>query len=83
MNPTLIHLATTLLAWRPFHDPLPIDAGWYWLVIPLTACIAITYKALKAATVRTALRQSAVLTAQILGLIALSAAMLWAITTQL
>lgn len=40
-------LMTTMLAWRPFQDPLTIHDQWYVLLVPLAIGIAITYKAVR------------------------------------
>lgn len=36
-----------LLAWTPFLQPLPLEAYWMWLILPIAAAIAVVYKALK------------------------------------
>lgn len=38
----------TLLAYRPFLDPLPMPPGGWWLtLIPMAVLIAIAYKAVR------------------------------------
>jgi hypothetical protein len=37
----------TVLAWRPFLDPLDLHAVWYLLLIPLSLGIAVAYKAVR------------------------------------
>ena len=42
---TLLH--DSLLAYRPFLDPLDLHNHWLWLVVPLVLGIATVYKTLK------------------------------------
>ena len=44
-DPLLVPMPT--IAWRPFLEPLPIDAGWLWLCVPLVLAVAIVYKTIK------------------------------------
>ncbi|MDX2118438.1 MAG: hypothetical protein SFY96_09680 [Planctomycetota bacterium] len=37
----------TTLAWRPFLDPLPLDAWWFVLLIPMALGVAMAYKAVR------------------------------------
>lgn len=39
----------TLLAYRPFLDPLPLDDVWFLLVVPLSLGVALVYRAVRAA----------------------------------
>ena len=41
-------------AWTPFLDPIPIwaNAVWPWLLLPLTAAVALVYKSIKCRTMR-------------------------------
>ncbi len=36
-----------LAQYRPFLDPLPIYAWWYWLLLPLVLLFSVVYKAVK------------------------------------
>lgn len=38
----------TLLAYRPFLDPLPLDDVWFLLVVPLSLGVALVYRAVRA-----------------------------------
>jgi hypothetical protein len=59
---------------RPFIDPLTIDAGWFWLLVPLALCISVGYKAVRVHDIRTLPRQALAMTIQlILGIIAIGA----------
>ncbi len=40
-------LSSTVLAWRPFLDPIHIHDHWYLLLVPLAIGIAIAYKAVR------------------------------------
>lgn len=37
----------SVLAWRPFQDPLTMHDSWFVLLIPLALGIAVTYKAVR------------------------------------
>ena len=41
----------TLLAYRPLIDPMPIQAYWLWLVIPLCLLFSVVYKSVKCNTI--------------------------------
>lgn len=56
---------TLLLAYRPFLDPLPVDAIWYLLLVPISFFISMAYKAVRVPELKDFWRQVAVLTAQI------------------
>jgi len=48
-------------AWTPFLDPIPIwsNAVWPWLLLPLTAAVALVYKSIKCRTMRQVPREAA------------------------
>ena len=50
-----------LLAWTPFLDPIPIwsNAVWPWLLLPLTAAVALVYKSIKCHSMRQVPREAA------------------------
>ncbi|MFZ4573476.1 MAG: hypothetical protein ACOYN0_03700 [Phycisphaerales bacterium] len=54
-----------LLAYRPFLDPLPLDAYWYLLLIPIAIGISLAYKAVRVREMKDYPRQVLVLTIQI------------------
>lgn len=54
------------LAFRPFLDPLPIDAYWYLLLIPISIFIAVSYKAVRVVDMKDYLRHVVVLSVQII-----------------
>lgn len=68
---------SSLLAYRPFLDPLPLDDYWLVLMLPLVLAIAVVYKAIKAEDVRLLPRQSAFLALQIVAFMVLAAGALW------
>jgi hypothetical protein len=45
-------------AYRPFLDPLPIYAYWYWLLLPLCLMFSVVYKSVKCETMREVPRQA-------------------------
>lgn len=55
----------SLLAYRPFLDPLPIDAYWYLLLIPMSLGIALAYKSVRVREMKDYPRQVLVLMIQI------------------
>lgn len=58
-------LATLLIAWRPFIDPIDAHEWWFLLLIPLSVFIAIAYKAVRAPDMDKYWREVAVMTVQI------------------
>ncbi len=54
------------LAWRPLLDPLPMEDGWYLLLIPLALLISIGYKAVRTRDMRRYWRDVGVMTVQII-----------------
>lgn len=59
---------------RPFIDPMSINAGWFWILIPLSLCISVAYKAIRVHDIRTLPRQAIAMTIQlILGVAAIGA----------
>ncbi len=69
-----------ILALRPFLEPLPIDTYWLLLMLPLSAAVAIVYKAIKLDDLQQLPRAATILTAQIIFFMALAAGALWVIT---
>ncbi|MEM1446638.1 MAG: hypothetical protein AAGF84_11310 [Planctomycetota bacterium] len=61
------------LAWRPFLEPLPIDAVWLWLCVPLVLGVAIVYKTIKLPHLRDLPKESLKLAVQVLLFMALAA----------
>lgn len=74
-----------LLAYTPFIDPLPYhgNAGWVWLFIPLTVLVSTAYKTIKVDRLEHVPKQAATLSVQIILLMSLAAAVLWAVTEML
>lgn len=68
------------MTWRPILDPLPLQSVWPLLLLPLLWALAVVYKAIKMPSLRHIWRQSALLAAQMLGLLVLAAAALWLIS---
>jgi hypothetical protein len=64
-----------LAAWRPFLDPLNLHAYWWAFLFPLALLISVVYKAVRAAGPAEWMRETVVMTAQIiLAMIMLGAA---------
>jgi hypothetical protein len=58
-------LASLLLAWRPFLDPMDLHEYWWAFLFPLSLGIAIAYKAVRLRDLEGYLRQVIIMTAQI------------------
>jgi hypothetical protein len=54
-----------LIAYRPFLDPLPLDAVWFLLLVPISFFISMAYKAVRVLDMKDYWRQVMVLTTQI------------------
>ncbi len=70
-----------MIAWILFYNPMPLRAdGWtLWLIVPLCASVAITYKAIRTQNLRRLpLEVLGVIAYMIAGLIALGGG-LWAL----
>jgi len=65
-------LATTL-AWTPILDPLPAHSWWLLLIVPLVLGVSFAYKAVRVPDIKDLPRATAVMFAQVLGGIALTA----------
>ena len=68
------------LAWRPFLEPLPIDAAWLWLCVPLVLGVAVVYKTIKLPDLRDLPRESLKLAGQVLLFMTLAAGALTLLT---
>jgi hypothetical protein len=65
----------TLLAWRPFLDPLNLHTYWWAFLVPLSLLISVTYRAVRMRDLTGYWRAVAVMTIQIIiAMIALGAA---------
>ena len=69
--------ALTLLAYRPFLDPAPIDRYWLWLLPPLILVIALVYRTIKSDSLVDLPRQAWYLAFQISVFMVLAATALW------
>ena len=71
----------TVLGYRPFLEPLPIEPLWVLLVIPLVLGVAVVYKTLKLDDLTPLPREAAVLAGQVLlfmvGLAVLISGVMW------
>ena len=68
-------MMVSLLAYRPFLDPLPLPAGWWWLtIIPMAVLISIAYKAVRKPSMNGFWKSAFSMSAQIVVLIALAGA---------
>ena len=45
-------LAVSMLAYRPFLDPIQIDRFWLWFLPPLILIIALVYRTIKTETLK-------------------------------
>lgn len=69
-------ITPTLIAWRPFLDPLDLHTLWWLTLIPMALFVAMAYKAVRLPELDDYWRSVAVMTAQIiLAMIALAAAL--------
>src|SRR5262249_10147421 len=65
----------SMLAWRPFRDPLNVHTTWYLFLIPMAFLISVVYRAVRMKTLDQYWQQVVVMTVQIvLGMIALAVA---------
>lgn len=71
------HLAMSLLAYRPFLDPLAIDRYWIWFLPPLILVIALVYRTIKADTLDGLAKRAGYLAFQISVFMLLAAAALY------
>ena len=69
-----------LLAYRPFFEPLPLDASWLVLLVPMVIAISVVYKTIKVRDLRKVPQQAALLAAQIVLFMVAAAAILWIVT---
>ncbi|MEO0482773.1 MAG: hypothetical protein AAF138_04050 [Planctomycetota bacterium] len=67
--------ASFLLAWRPFLDPLDLQAHWFWLLPPTAFFLAVAYRAVRMPSLKGYWRAVISMTAQIIvAIVALGAA---------
>lgn len=61
-------MISTVLAYRPFLDPLPVwpNSVWPWLIVPLCVAVAIVYKSIRCRTMDRVPREAAGITFWIL-----------------
>jgi uncharacterized membrane protein YhaH (DUF805 family) len=71
---------TSSLAFRPFHDPVPIDGYWMLMLIPMVIAISVVYKTIKTDRLHKIPREASILAAQIVAFMILAAAALWILT---
>ena len=65
----------SVLAWRPFLDPIDAHSWWFVLLIPLALGVSVTYKAVRLPDLSRLWRETAILTTQIvIGIILLGLA---------
>jgi hypothetical protein len=70
----------TLLAYRPFLEPLPLDTYWLLLLPPLVLAVSVVYKTIKLEDLAELPGQALFLSGQIIAFMILAAAALWMIT---
>ena len=67
----VISTIPSLLAWRPFLDPIDVHNQWYLTLIPLALLIAMTYKAVRLNVIGAQyVKHVVVMTVQIIGAMA-------------
>ena len=59
-------LATLVVGWRPFLDPINAHAMWWALLIPLALGVSVVYKAVRLPDMEHYWRHVAVMTVQII-----------------
>jgi hypothetical protein len=72
----VILLASSILAYRPFLDPMPVWDYWYLLILPLCTASMVVYKSMKCHSMKQVPREAAVNVLWIIGLFALAAVLL-------
>lgn len=69
------------LAYRPFLDPLPLQDLWFLLLIPVSFCVSLAYKAVRVQDMKQLPRQALAMALQvILGMVVLGALLFVVIT---
>jgi len=71
---------TALLGYIPFLQPLPLDAWWLILILPLTLAISVVYKTIKLDDLNQLPKQAVILWGQIVVFMVLAATGLWLLT---
>ncbi len=69
-----------LLAYRPFMEPLPIDAIWLWLCVPLVMGVAVVYKTIKLDDLTQLPKEALILGGQVLVFMAMGMGLLSLLT---
>jgi hypothetical protein len=69
----------TVLAYRPFLEPLPVWNVWFLLIVPLCVGIAVVWKSIKCRTMAEVPREAGVLLLWVIGGFAAAAAALVAL----
>jgi hypothetical protein len=75
-------MTLTPLAFTPLYDPLTalypgLSDQWLWLLIPLVVIISVTYKCTRIANLKRLPRDAAVMSAQIVVVMAFAAVLLY------
>jgi hypothetical protein len=73
----------SLLAYRPFLDPLPVWDHWLLLIVPLCMAVAVVYKAMKCSTIKRVPIEAGAVVLWILGGFAAAAFVLMALVNWL
>ena len=69
----------TLLAYRLFLDPMPVELHWLWLIVPVSLSVAIAYKTIEVEKLSSLPWEVAQFTGQILLLMGGAALVIWVI----
>ncbi|GIW74316.1 MAG: hypothetical protein KatS3mg103_0838 [Phycisphaerales bacterium] len=58
-------VATMVLAWRPFLDPIDAHRWWFLLILPVAVLVSLSWKAVRIEDLRRLPRAVAVMTVQV------------------
>lgn len=56
---------TSILAYRPFIDPIDAHGWWFFLLVPMAFLVSLAYKAVRVADLKDLARNTLVMTVQI------------------
>lgn len=62
-----MHQMLTMLAWRPFLEPLDLHDSWWWTLIGMALGISIAYRAVRVHSFEGYWKRVLVMTIQIVG----------------
>jgi len=65
------------LGYRPFLDPAPVDAYWFWWLVPLILIVPVVYRTIKTDNLSHMPRRAMYLAMQISAFMIIAAVVLW------